>query len=134
MGYQIEQIEGIAFDWLHEDTILHVKFTTVKRRSLQALEVAMAEIVEHWTSGTFRILIDFSEGNFSPHLRQISNLVTRLIEEKELTGRRAVVVPNGVLGNLVANWAQSVRRNDRLLDTRIFKDTTTAYDWLKSLN
>lgn len=131
MDYQIEQIEGITFDWLHEETILHVKFTTVKRKSLQALEMTMQEIVQHWKPSTFRILIDFSEGNFSPHLRKISNLVTRLIGEKSLTGRRAVVVPSGVLGNLVTNWAQSVRRNDKSLDTRIFKDTASAYEWLK---
>lgn len=132
MGNQTHNIDGITFDWLDDGAIFHVKFKTVKRQSLIALEAVMEDVVQAWDLPTFRILIDLSEGNFSPHLRQISNVVAKIVAEKSLTGQRAIVIPSGVLGSLVTNWVQFIRRHDAALETRIFQKQELAHQWLIS--
>lgn len=126
------EIEDIDLQWLDEQTILHIQFQTVHRNNLFELEEYIASLVEDWPKGKpFLILVDFSAGQFSPNIKKISLAIAQKLEERNITGKRAVILPSGFLAGLVKTWATRLQRQNNILQNCFFNTTEDALAWLR---
>lgn len=123
-------IDGIEIGWL-DNTILQIQIRTVNREALKELERVMLAVAQQWPANDkFLILADFSSGKFSPAMRKIATSLAQILDKHHITGRRAVLLPEGVIGNLIGNWMHLVQRSGQALKTRTFADTESAKAWL----
>ncbi len=132
MHDRLTSIEDIDLAWLDGNTILHVILQTVHRNNLFELEEYIATLVEDWPQGKpFLILVDFSAGKFSPKIKKISLAIAEKLEEKNITGKRAVILPAGLVAGLVKTWATRLQRQNSILQNCFFNTTEEALEWLR---
>lgn len=124
--------EGFYLEWIENNTILHVKIETANRKKMYKLENRMIDIVKNLDITTFLIIIDFSNGVFSPYMKNISNTVASEIADKSLKMKRSVVLPNNPLTRLIANWSKTIHRGNKNIKTGVFHRLEDAVEWLNS--
>ena len=126
---------GLIREWLEDKRIMILKMPKgAGREAINLWYETTIAAAENWDKSTpFLVLHDNRELGFSSNFRDKA-VELGAHSPEGLSGRAAVLLGSGIMGNLLSIVAQvSGRRVKQDLELKIFTDYDKAVEWLKEL-
>lgn len=124
----------VTLQWLDEKRIAVFSVNSPKRQEVEAWANKAEQVILNWrTDSPYCVLHDVTKSILSPYAQKRAQKLLKLLEEKYIAGRYAVVVANNVFGQTIAAFVNFTLRPKpgALFVGKTFTSRDVALAWLR---